>query len=229
MTRVGLLVALGLALQAPAAAGEVPGDVPVPGVLPEPGDLPGAVLVPVAGTPLPRPAVAGPVCDADVLVGVPLPEITGPGGCGVAAPVELRFAAGVELEPPAVVSCGAARALAAWLTMDVKPVLAAAGERLVGLDIAGTYVCRGRNGQPGAKLSEHGLGHALDVAAFRLAERSGAVAPVVVAPGAPPLVATARAGACGPFSTVLGPGSDAFHETHLHLDVAERRHGPYCR
>ena len=31
-----------------------------------------------------------------------------------------------------------------------------------------------------------------------------------------------RAAACGRFSTVLGPGSDGYHESHIHLDLAER-------
>lgn len=228
MKRVVFLVALGVTLQAGAAVGQAPAAAPVTDAAPL-----------VAAPPLPRPEALGvalplgPVCDADWLVGVPLPEITGPGGCGVPSPVELSSAAGVTLDPPAVLSCGAARALAAWLVSDVKPAAAAAGDRLMALDVAATYACRSRNNQPGAKLSEHGLGRAIDVAAFRLGQgsgsTSGATSGVAVAPDAPSLVPTARAAACGPFSTVLGPGSDAFHEAHLHLDVAERRHAPYCR
>ncbi len=34
-----------------------------------------------------------------------------------------------------------------------------------------------------------------------------------------------RASACARFSTVLGPGSDGYHEEHIHLDLAERRGG----
>jgi hypothetical protein len=34
-----------------------------------------------------------------------------------------------------------------------------------------------------------------------------------------------RASACARFSTVLGPGSDGYHEEHIHLDLAERRNG----
>jgi hypothetical protein len=41
---------------------------------------------------------------------------------------------------------------------------------------------------------------------------------------------TIRAAACGPFMTVLGPGADAFHDDHLHLDMAMRRSKrAYCR
>jgi hypothetical protein len=34
-------------------------------------------------------------------------------------------------------------------------------------------------------------------------------------------------GACGIFSTSIGPDSDALHEDHFHYDLAERRR-PYC-
>ncbi len=36
---------------------------------------------------------------------------------------------------------------------------------------------------------------------------------------------TARASACLYFSTVLGPGSNAAHDDHLHLDVKQRGGG----
>jgi hypothetical protein len=34
-----------------------------------------------------------------------------------------------------------------------------------------------------------------------------------------PLVGALRMTACGYFTTVLGPGADPQHETHLHLDM----------
>ena len=39
-----------------------------------------------------------------------------------------------------------------------------------------------------------------------------------------------RKAACGPFKTVLGPGSDADHATHFHVDLAKRRNGgTFCQ
>ncbi|WP_420844838.1 extensin family protein [Jiella avicenniae] len=39
-----------------------------------------------------------------------------------------------------------------------------------------------------------------------------------------------RDAACGPFKTVLGPGTDADHATHFHLDMAARHGGAtYCK
>jgi hypothetical protein len=34
-----------------------------------------------------------------------------------------------------------------------------------------------------------------------------------------------RRSICGRFTTVLGPGSDGYHENHIHMDLAERRGG----
>ena len=42
--------------------------------------------------------------------------------------------------------------------------------RIVRIETFGTYACRTRDNIPGAKLSEHAFGNALDVAAFRLAD-----------------------------------------------------------
>jgi hypothetical protein len=34
-----------------------------------------------------------------------------------------------------------------------------------------------------------------------------------------------RRSACGRFNTVLGPGSDGYHENHVHVDLQERSRG----
>jgi hypothetical protein len=34
-----------------------------------------------------------------------------------------------------------------------------------------------------------------------------------------------KASACARFTTVLGPGSDGYHEGHIHLDLAEHQNG----
>jgi hypothetical protein len=34
-----------------------------------------------------------------------------------------------------------------------------------------------------------------------------------------------RMTACAAFTTVLGPGSDGFHEDHVHIDLLQRRNG----
>jgi hypothetical protein len=75
----------------------------------------------------------------------------------------------------------------------------------------------------GAKVSEHGLANALDVKAFKLTNGSE-IAPTDVNVSKE-LRERLRHNACARFMTVLGPGSDGYHESHIHLDLAERKNG----
>ena len=73
----------------------------------------------------------------------------------------------------------------------------------------------------GAKISEHGRANALDVRGLKLADgRTLGLTDVNVDKAWREGI---RASACARFSTVLGPGSDGYHEEHIHLDLAERR------
>ena len=198
-----------------------------------------------AGRPMPRPGpdpavdAAGPVarpdaaaarlCGSRDLVGRPLPPIDGPGGCDVARPVELRSVAGLALAPQPTLACETARAVEQWVETAVKPEAARARTRVVGLDVADDYACRGRNRATTGKLSAHAKGQAIDIRGFRLAG-GDAVTVVEHWDGRRygRMLRRIYAAGCGPFTTTLGPGSDAFHEDHLHFDVEPRRR-PYCR
>lgn len=191
-----------------------------------------ALLVPLAAEerPPPRPRAPAEVCGDPALVGVPAPAIAEPGGCGIAAPVRLSAAAGVALEPPALLACGTARALAAWLDGGAKPEFAKAGAPLAALTVVDAYSCRNRNRAAQGKLSEHARGHAIDIAGFRLAD--GTTVTVGDGWASPTWGAVLRRlhdAGCGPFGTVLGPEANPLHADHLHLDVEARRSGPYCR
>ena len=73
----------------------------------------------------------------------------------------------------------------------------------------------------GAQLSEHGRANALDVRALKLANgQSISLTDRTVSRG---LRESMLHSACARFSTVLGPGSDWYHEDHIHLDLSERR------
>ena len=99
---------------------------------------------------------------------------------------------------------------------------------LVSIDQASAYVCRPRHGTE--KLSEHAFGNALDIATFELADgrRIGVRAEATGAEAT--FLGQVRKAACGPFTTVLGPGSDADHALHFHIDLAMRRPGSaFCR
>ena len=104
-----------------------------------------------------------------------------------------------------------------------------AGARVKALSQASTYVCRARASE--SRISEHSRGSAIDIAGFELSD--GRKVPVdATRPGTPEdrFAARVRRAACGPFRTVLGPGTDSDHGTHLHLDIAARsRDATYCR
>jgi hypothetical protein len=110
----------------------------------------------------------------------------------------------------------------------VAPALRPLGAPLKSIDNYAAYDCRGRNRIVGAKLSEHGKGNALDMRSFRLA--NGTVVGLTDPEVAKDLRETLRKNACARFTTVLGPGSDGYHENHVHVDRAERN-GRYsmCR
>jgi hypothetical protein len=128
----------------------------------------------------------------------------------------------IPLEPPVAVRCRLAGAIAQWIIEDVAPAVAASGQPLAALSGVGGYECRGRNGVAGAKLSEHAIGNAMDIAGLKLAD--GKIINVQQN-DMPILFEKIRTSACARFATVLGPGADASHKTHLHVDLQERRHG----
>ncbi|WP_018263064.1 extensin-like domain-containing protein [Methylobacterium sp. WSM2598] len=156
----------------------------------------------------------------------PLPALAD-GLCGAPKPLRVvELPDGIQLSPPATLTCRAAEALARWST-EVR-VLA---ERDLGrpprsLRISTSYECRGQNHDPDAKLSEHAFANAIDVMGFTFEGRE----PIGIgtqAEGTPEgrFQAAVRARACAFFRTVLGPGSDAEHGNHLHLDERERNAG----
>jgi hypothetical protein len=172
----------------------------------------------------------GPLCGSRAIVGTVEPRIDDAGDCGIRRPVRVMSVSGVALDPPATLECDTARTLNAWVARDVRPAFAAAGDRLEALEIAASYSCRNRNGARAGRLSEHAKGRAIDVAAFRLASgRTLTVEGDWSDPTDGPLLAAVHGSACGRFGTTLGPGSDGFHEDHLHYDVAVHDDGPYCR
>ncbi len=176
-------------------------------------------------------ATTGALCGDPTLRGSPLPEIEGQiPGCGVAQPIRLTGAAGIILSQPATIDCKTARTLSSWLREAVRPAIGQRGGGVIGVRVIAHYACRTRNSRPGAKISEHAKGHAIDIAAFQLAD-GGEIA-VLDDWGARRtgrILRRLHDAACGPFGTVLGPGADHFHRDHFHLDTARYRAGSYCR
>ena len=150
--------------------------------------------------------------------------------CGIAKPIEVtEILPGVALTPPATVRCETASALAGWVADVVQPAARQMGERgeVVALDQGSGYICRRRNNAAEGKLSEHSFGNAIDIMAFRFAEGD----PIAVEPReregtlAEAFQRAVRAGSCLYFTTVLGPGTDAAHADHLHMDIKARNGG----
>ncbi len=155
-----------------------------------------------------------------------IPPVTGPDGCGIDAPIKLEAivledGSHVPLEPPAIIRCTLAEALDDWMREDVA-VLAqkTGGSGLAKILGSEGYECRPRNRVQGAKLSEHGKGNAYDMLGIVL--RDGRQLLIAHETEARDVMAQLNASSCARFMTVLGPGSDGFHETHLHVDLAER-------
>lgn len=143
-------------------------------------------------------------------------------GCGLADGVRVTSVSGVRLSQAATIDCATAKALNTWVREVLQP---AYGGSVVELRVAAHYICRPRNNKKGAKVSEHGRGKAIDIAGIVL--DSGKA--VMVLGGYNKTLRRVHKGACGIFGTTLGPGSDGYHEDHLHFDTADYRSGPYCR
>jgi hypothetical protein len=162
---------------------------------------------------------------AEVAAFKPLPPITGPGDCTAMDVVELDavlLADGyrIAFSPSATLRCPMAEAVTHWIRDDVAPTIAGLGKSLRGVETLDSFDCRRRNGIADAKISEHGHANALDVRAFKLA--NSAAIELTDASVAKSLREKLRQGACARFSTVLGNGADAYHDSHVHLDLIER-------
>jgi hypothetical protein len=162
----------------------------------------------------------------EIAVAPSVPAIHGPGGCGGDDLVRLEAVVlpdkhRVALTPAAILRCPMASAIADWVRTDLAPLADKLGGELTTLDNFDSFECRGRNRVPGAQLSEHGRANALDVRAFKYGK--GQQVALTDRNVAREVRETVLHNVCARFMTVLGPGSDGYHEDHIHLDLMERR------
>ena len=165
---------------------------------------------------------------AELAVAPSLPALVGPGECSVEDVVRLEAVwladqTRVAVTPPAILRCNFAEAIVHWVREDLAPTARAFGGPLKSVDNYAAYDCRGRNRIIGAKLSEHGKANALDVRSVKLA--SGSVIELPDPTVDKDFRERVRKSTCARFTTVLGPGSDGYHENHIHVDLAERAGG----
>lgn len=174
----------------------------------------------------PEPSACRVALTEAIAIAPSIPDIKGNGGCGGEDLVRLEAIVlpdkrRVSVKPAAILRCPMASALAEWVRSDIAPLAERVGSAVSEIDNFDSFECRGRNRIVGAKLSEHGRANALDVRAFKFADGSLVSLTDRTVPRG--MRESVLRSACTRFSTVLGPGSDGYHEDHIHLDLSERR------
>jgi hypothetical protein len=176
--------------------------------------------------PAPPPPSACRLALTDAIAIAPsIPDIKGPGECGAEDVVRLEAVVlpdkrRVSIKPAAILRCAMATEIANWIRTDVAPLAASLGTVISDLNNLDSFECRGRNGIAGAKMSEHGRANALDVHDLKLANGQSISFTDRTVPRE--VRETVLHSMCARFTTVLGPGSDGYHEDHIHLDLMER-------
>jgi len=206
----------------PAQAPATPAEQPVAKERPDGEDAKSSEPAPAT----PQPSACRQALTEEIAIAPSIPDIHGPGGCGGEDLVRLEAIVladkrQVAVKPAAILRCTMATAIADWVRSDVAPLAHRLGGAISDLDNFDSFECRGRNRVPGAQLSEHGRANAIDVRAFKLA--NGRSISLTDRTASRELRETVLHSVCARFTTVLGPGSDWYHEDHIHLDLAERR------
>lgn len=181
-------------------------------------------------------------------------SINGPGVCGANYPMKVSALTSVvpgkvagtgnlmltsgnlmltSITPTATLSCPMVTGVDTWLGGEVqRAAMTWFGQPVIELITFGSFSCRPMNNRAGSRLSEHSFANAIDAKAFRLAD--GRVVTVLKGWRGPAdeqgFLREVAIGACTHFSTVLAPGSDAYHYDHLHMDMARHNRGRHvCR
>ena len=218
-------------LPKPRPAEASPRPVEAPAAEPQPPaagkSAPGAADRPAeqAAPAAPQPSACRLALTAEIAIAPSIPDIHGPGGCGGEDLVRLEAVVlpdqhRVQVTPAAILRCPMASATADWIRTDMAPLAKNLGSVISGLDNFDSYECRSFNRIAGAHLSEHGRANALDVRALKLA--NGQSISLTDRTVSRELRENVLHSVCTRFTTVLGPGSDWYHENHIHLDLMER-------
>ncbi len=172
----------------------------------------------------------GSVCGDPSIKGVVVGSVPGNGACGIDTAVRVTSVGGITLSQSSLMNCRTARTLKGWVDTGLTSAVGKTGGGVSGLKVAAHYACRTRNHRPGARLSEHAKGNAIDIAAIQLRDGDDITVLNDWNNGHKGrILRQLHQSACGPFGTVLGPESDRHHQDHFHFDTAEHGYGPYCR
>ena len=146
-------------------------------------------------------------------------------GCGVPSPVRLQsivLANGdlVGLPGGPILGCEFALVFADYVRLIIAPLGAGTlGTKVDSIETGPGYQCRNRNNFPSGKISAHAKGIAIDLVAVRFADKRRVAFEHQDGANEASYIRATRAAACGWFTTVLGPGTDPFHATHMHVDI----------
>lgn len=157
-------------------------------------------------------------------------EVETSGECQVSDPVQLTSIATrlgpIEFPGRPILRCTFALQFSTWVSSIAAPVVAGLSEaKLEAISTGPGFECRNRSGDASGKISEHAFGNAIDIDGLVLSSGKRIEVSDTGIADYPhrSLLAALRTSACGYFTTVLGPGFNAAHESHFHFDLG--KHG----
>jgi hypothetical protein len=134
----------------------------------------------------------------------------------------------IAFKPVATLACPLVSQLDRWIMEAIQPAaLKWFNQPVVEIKQISAYSCRGMNGNPNSRISEHAFGNALDISAFTLADgrRISVKDGWRGLPEEQGFLRDVQGAACQMFTTVLAPGSNVYHYDHIHVDLMRRSSG----
>ena len=121
-----------------------------------------------------------------------------------------------------LVACEFAAVLADYVRLIVAPLgQPTLHAKVAEIETGPGYDCRAQDRIVGAKISAHAKGLAVDFVAITLADKRRILVERQTGADEASYFRAMRTAACGWFTTVLGPGADAFHANNMHLDIEQ--------
>jgi hypothetical protein len=228
--RTGLRIALTVTALALGASARATADEP-PLPPPRPPELgtPAKPSEPPPPPPQTPKAQAASTCLANLIAdGASAEAATAPPasaeGCGIAEPVRLSSITAegeaVSLPDRPLIACEFASVLADYVRLIVAPLgQATLHAKVAAIETGPGYDCRTQDRIAGAKISAHAKGLAVDFMAITLADKRRILVERQTGAEEVSYFRAIRTAACGWFTTVLGPGSDAYHANNMHMDI----------
>ena len=228
--RARCLVLAALALCVSAASVRAVADEP-PLPPPRPPELGAPEKAPAVPSPPAPVGGAAPTClakltaDGESAEAATAPLASGE-GCGIDAPVRLSSimadGGAVSLPNHPLITCEFAAVLADYVRLIVAPLgQAMLHAKVAEIETGPGYACRTQHRIAGAKISAHAKGLAVDFVAITLADKRRILVERQAGADEVSYFRAIRTAACGWFTTVLGPGADAFHANNMHLDIEQ--------